>query len=227
MNQLGVPVGGFAPLSTIDWPGRLSAVLFLRGCPWRCPYCHNPELRCVAGKTHVWQDVLAFLEERRGFLEGVVMSGGEPTMHAGLPDVLKEVRAMGFATALHTGGAYPARLEEILSGGLVDWVGFDVKAPFEEYPAITAQADSGARARLSLARLVSSAVPYELRTTVYPPLMSNLSLNHLATDVEQIGGDNLVLQHCRDHDNQPFMHSPDLASLAAEITPRLRRVEVR
>jgi len=227
VSRRGVPVGGFAPLSTIDWPGMLSTVLFLRGCPWRCPYCHNPELQLVAGQTHAWRDVLAFLEERRGFLDGVVFSGGEPTMHAGLEDALGQVRSMGFKTALHTGGAYPAQLEKILSGRLVDWVGFDVKAPFDDYPTVTAQADSGARARLSLAHLVSSGISYELRTTVYPPLLSGRSINHLASEIDELGGGNLVLQHCRDGDSQPFAHSLDLARLAADLTPRLGKVEVR
>jgi len=227
VSRRGIPVGGFAPLSTLDWPGMLSTVLFLRGCPWRCPYCHNPELQQITGQTHAWRDVLAFLDERRGFLDGVVFSGGEPTMHSGLPEALREIRAMGFKTALHTGGAYPARLKEILSGRLVDWVGFDVKAPFEDYATVTGQEESGARARLSLNLLVSSGIPYELRTTVYPPLLSGCSINHLAADIDKLGGGNLVLQHCRDNENQPFAHSPDLASLAADLTPRLGRVKVR
>ena len=149
MSAEPVPVGGITPLTTIDWPGRLAAVLFLRGCPWLCPYCHNPEFQKVAGQHYPWEKVLAFLEKRRGFLDGVVFSGGEPTLHPGLACTLEQVRALGFKIALHTAGAYPGRLDDILKRGLVDWVGFDVKAPLDDYPRITGRADSGHRARRS------------------------------------------------------------------------------
>lgn len=222
-----VPVGGYAPFSTIDWPGMLSAVVFLRGCPWRCLYCHNPELQRVAGQTQAWPEVEAFLAGRRGLLDGVVFSGGEPTMHADLPDALERVRGLGFKTGLHTGGAYPARLDQILSARLVDWVGFDVKAPFADYPALTGREDSGARARLALDHLVASGVSYELRTTIFPPLLSAGSIDNLAADIDELGGGNLVLQHCRGDDQQPLAQAPDLAGLAAELAPRLGRVMVR
>ncbi len=121
-------IGGITPLTTIDFPGRLAAVVYCQGCPWRCSYCHNPELLDATAPAAVpWPQVLAFLQSRRGLLDGVVFSGGEPTLQAALPAALAEVRAMGFATGLHTGGMYPERLAAVLP--LLDWVGLDVKGP--------------------------------------------------------------------------------------------------
>lgn len=129
-------IGGITPLTTIDFPGRLAAVLYCQGCPWRCSYCHNPELLDATTPAEMdWPQVLAFLRKRQGLLDGVVFSGGEPTLQAGLPQALEEVRALGFATALHTGGMYPERLAAVLP--LLDWVGLDIKGPEHRYADIT------------------------------------------------------------------------------------------
>jgi pyruvate formate lyase activating enzyme len=194
MNRSPVPVGGITPFSTVDWPDKIVAVLYLTGCPWRCPYCHNPEFVKPAAGTYSWEDAQALLQERRGFLDGVVFSGGEPSMHPGLAAALRRVRDMGFQTGLHTGGNYPDRLGELLDRGLLDWVGFDVKAPFEDYPKITGQPDSGRRARLSLEILVRSGVFYELRTTVYTPVLDAERLSVMASEVGRMGAGNLDLQ---------------------------------
>lgn len=132
-------VGGLTRLTSIDFPGRLAAVVYAQGCPWRCGYCHNPELLDASAPATPaaldWPQVLAFLDKRRGLLDGVVFSGGEPTLQTALPAALREVRAMGFQTALHTGGMYPERLSALLP--LLDWVGLDIKGPLQRYDAIT------------------------------------------------------------------------------------------
>ena len=139
-------VGGLARWSSCDWPGQLVATVFLQGCPWRCRYCHNPHLLPVHGDGEIaWPQVLAFLETRRDLLDGVVFSGGEPLIQAALPEAMGAVRALGFGVGLHTSGAAPERLKAVLP--LVDWVGFDVKAPFADYARITGVAGSGEAAR--------------------------------------------------------------------------------
>ncbi|GAB3440336.1 anaerobic ribonucleoside-triphosphate reductase activating protein [Massilia solisilvae] len=192
-----VAVGGLAPFTTIDFPGRLAAVVFTQGCPWRCGYCHNPHLLprepAAPGATS-WQQVLAWLHSRRGLLDGVVFSGGEPLLQRGLPDALAQVRALGFATALHTGGAYPERLQAALP--LLDWVGFDVKAPFDAYERITG-ADSGDAARESLRRLLASSVAHEVRCTVDPSMLDPDDVERMSRQVAGMGVRNLVLQPVR------------------------------
>jgi pyruvate formate lyase activating enzyme len=223
MSNSLVPVGGITPFSTVDWPDKIAAVLYLTGCPWRCPYCHNPEFVKPSGGVHPWEDVLALLRERRGFLDGVVFSGGEPTMHPGLGEALRQVRALGFQTALHTGGNYPGRLGELLDRGLLDWVGFDVKAPFEDYQLITGQPDSGQRARLSLETLVRSGVDYEMRTTVYTPVLDVRRLETMASQAAHLGAGNLVLQRCLNTRTAEI----DLHSVSASLFPLVGPVAVR
>jgi pyruvate formate lyase activating enzyme len=223
MMNSPVPVGGITPFSTVDWPEKIAAVLFLKGCPWRCPYCHNPEFVKPSGDTFAWEKALALLRDRRGFLDGVVFSGGEPTMHPGLGEALRQVRELGYITGLHTGGNYPERLGDMLDCGLLDWVGFDVKAPFEDYARITGQPDSGYRARLSLEILLRSGVDYELRTTVYTPVLSAERLSVMASQVGRMGGAHLVLQRCLNTRAAEL----DLHGVSRNLSPLVGPVAVR
>ena len=189
-------IGGITPLTTIDFPGRLAAVLYGQGCPWRCGYCHNPELLdATTPATVPWPEVLAFLQSRQGLLDGVVFSGGEPTLQAALPAALVQVRALGFQTALHTGGMYPERLQALLP--LLDWVGLDIKGPLHAYDAITRTPGSGAKAFASLRHLLASGVAYECRTTWHAGLFSADDLFALADTLADAGVVHWALQECR------------------------------
>lgn len=160
-------VGGLTRLTTLDYPGELAAVVFCRGCPWRCCYCHNHHLLGPATASLLpWSEVMAFLRSRQGLLDAVVFSGGEPTAQAALPAAIQAVRALGYRIGLHTSGAYPERLSPILPS--VAWVGLDIKALPEDYPAITGVPGSGERAWASLRRLLESEVNLEVRTTLMP-----------------------------------------------------------
>ena len=179
-------VGGLSRLSTCDWPGELVATVFCQGCPWACGYCHNPHLIPPNAEVDIaWPDVLAFLESRRGLLDGVVFSGGEPTLQAALPEAMRAVRALGLRIGLHTAGPYPGRLAEVLP--LVDWIGFDIKAAFDEYEGITAVAGSGAKARESLLHVLASGVATDIRTTVHDALLDAAALERLAVDLDALG----------------------------------------
>lgn len=189
-------VGGFVPLSTSDYPDRLAAVVFCQGCPWRCAYCHNPHLLPRRSDARIeWRDVLAFLERRRGLLDAVVFSGGEPTLQPALSAALQDVRAMGYKIALHTAGIHPRRLAEALP--LIDWVGMDVKAEFHRYGSITGVPGSGARARRSLEIILASGVAHEFRTTVHPRLLSAEALERLSEELARLGVRRYVLQAFR------------------------------
>jgi pyruvate formate lyase activating enzyme len=189
-------VGGLTPLTTVDFPGRLAAVVFCQGCPWRCRYCQNAHLIPPgAAAAPRWTDVLALLDRRRGLLDGVAFSGGEPTLQTSLPAALESVRGLGFATALHTAGPYPERLAEALP--LLDWVGLDVKALPEAYPDLTGGGEpSGIRAWRSLESVLASGVAYEVRTTVHPDLLDTGDLERLARRLAALGVSDYVLQKC-------------------------------
>jgi len=181
-------LGGLARLSSCDWPGELVATLFCQGCPWRCPYCHNTHLLCATAPTALtWDDALAFLDTRRGLLDGVVFSGGEPTLQAALPDAIALVRAMGFKIGLHTAGPFPDRLERVLP--LVDWVGFDVKAPFADYDRLTGVSGSGEKARDSLVRLLAAGTPRDIRITADPAWADEATLARLRADLAALGAE--------------------------------------
>lgn len=186
-------IGGLIPFTTIDYPGRLSAVIFCQGCPWRCGYCHNQHLIPVKGSHEQikWQAVLELLTERRGLLDGVVFSGGEPTMQMGLPQALATVHEMGFLVGLHTAGAYPERLADCLP--YLDWVGMDLKAPFDYYDQITGVAGSGKAAQQSADLLRASGVSRQFRTTLDPCLLEDGRLQRLQGMVAG-WGEELVLQ---------------------------------
>jgi pyruvate formate lyase activating enzyme len=188
-------VGGLTRLSATDYPGKLAAVVFCQGCPWRCGYCHNPHLLPARGAQMPWDEVGAFLDRRSGLLDAVVFSGGEPLAQAALGDAMRSVRQRGFRIGLHTGGAYPRRLAEVLP--LVDWVGFDVKTSFADYARITRVDGSGDAALDSARMLLASGVDCEFRTTVHARQHAPDALARLAARLAAMGVRRYVLQEFR------------------------------
>lgn len=183
-------LGGFTPFTSIDFPGRLSAVVFVQGCPWRCGYCHNPHLqtRQAQPDAPTWTHVRTLLHRRMGLIDAVVFSGGEPTVDPGLTDAMAEVKAMGFEVGLHSAGTHPRRLREVLP--LVDWVGLDVKAPlnrpalYERISGVPGSADAAAQC---LQAVIDAGVPCELRTTAHPDWLDDETLTVLVDDLVQRG----------------------------------------
>lgn len=226
-------VGGFVPFTTTDYPGALAAVVFCQGCPWRCGYCHNPHLIPAHGDDErEFARIVDWLKTRAGLLDAVVFSGGEPTAQAGLVDAIAIIRAPGFKIGLHTGGAYPRRLAQVLP--LVDWVGFDVKAPFAEYHAITGVRGTGFAALASLDVVIASGVAHEVRTTVHPSLTPPDALDRIARELGARDIRKWVLQPFRTTgctDTALISTAPDGAAFAPALLSRLRSrvrvVEVR
>ncbi|MCC6201694.1 MAG: anaerobic ribonucleoside-triphosphate reductase activating protein [Gammaproteobacteria bacterium] len=196
-SATSVVVGGLVPLSTVDFPDRLSAVVFCQGCPWRCEYCHNPHLLPANVEPALpWSEVRDFLERRRGLLDAVVFTGGEPTRQPGLVAALADVRALGYQTALHTGGCYPSRLEPMLP--LLDWIAMDIKAPFDRYQDVTGIAGSGAKAKASIEKILAAGVACEFHATAGPSLLQPGRLLALAEALAELGVRHFILQQCRD-----------------------------
>lgn len=189
-------VGGLTPLTTTDYPGCLSAVVFCQGCPWGCGYCQNPHLLPPRTENAVpWREVMAFLQHRRGLLDAVVFSGGEAVLQDALAAAVNEVRALGFKIGLHTASPYPERFQALLPR--LDWVGMDIKASFDRYESITGAPGSGEKARAGLTALLASGVAYEVRTTFHAQLHTPESLLRLAHELQSMGVKNYVLQEFR------------------------------
>ncbi|NVD71882.1 anaerobic ribonucleoside-triphosphate reductase activating protein [Duganella sp. BJB1802] len=196
MGRATLKVGGYTPFSATEYPGLLSAVIFVQGCPWRCGYCHNPHLQPRTGDSPLpWDGILAALARRVGLLDAVVFCGGEATMDPALGEAIADVRALGFRIGLETAGIYPDRLASVLP--LVDWVGLDVKAPFSLYPVVTGVAGSGDPVRTSIAAVQASGVEYECRTTVHPAQLPPTQLVALARALSALGVGHYVLQEFR------------------------------
>lgn len=220
-----IVLGGFVPMSTVDWPDQLAATVFLQGCPWDCPYCHNPHLLArsvdsppsgvMVPDAPTWDEVLELLGRRRGLLDGIVFSGGEPCAQKALLQAVGEVREMGFAVGLHTAGSVPAVFESVLPS--VAWVGFDVKAPFEDYDRITRVEGSAQRALESLRMLVASGVDFEVRTTVHPSLLTSDDLARLADELEAEGVHRWAIQVYRPDGARPGL--PLVTEPAESLVP--------
>ncbi len=222
MSSAEVPqlrVGGLVPLTTIDYPGELAAVVFCQGCAWRCRYCHNSALMDPKADTAIaWAEIINFLERRRGLLDAVVFSGGEPTLQSALPDAMREVRAFGFKVGLHTAGPYPRRLATLLP--LLDWVALDIKALPQGYPEVTGVAGSGEGPWRSLRLIQDAGVPLEVRTTLMPNWTPK-DLETLAAALARARVRRYAIQACRiQHALDPDLPRPTLQiqELAAFIS---------
>ena len=199
MKRSTLSIGGFIPFSTLDFPGHLAAVIFCQGCPWRCGYCHNPHLSDFQVKPLLsWHKVESFLQRRQGLLDAVVFSGGEPTSQKGLLEAIQCARNLGFKVALHTAGVNSKILAKLLP--YLDWVGFDIKAPFARYAMITGVRDSGEHPKKSAKLILESGIAHEFRTTVHPKLLNEKVLLELATTLADLGVQRYVLQDCRTAD---------------------------
>jgi pyruvate formate lyase activating enzyme len=189
-------IGGLTPLTSIDYPGELAAVIYCQGCPWRCRHCHNGHLLNADAELPIpWDEIQAFLEHRRGLLDAVVFTGGEPTAQAALPSAMAECRAMGYKVGMHTGGPYPERLPTLLP--LVDWIGLDIKALPEDYPLVTGVPGSGDKAWQSLRLLLDAKIPLEVRTTPMPGLDDHAYLRRLMQRLAAAGVNDYALQQCQ------------------------------
>lgn len=163
-----VPIGGVQKVSLVDYPGQVAAALFTIGCNMRCGYCHNPELVLPDryADTIAEEDVLLFLESRKGKLDGVVISGGEPTIHWGLPALVARIKAMGFLVKLDSNGTHPDMIARMLREKMLDFVAMDIKGPLEKYQAIAAYPIDTAAVQRTIELLRCSDIEYEFRTTV-------------------------------------------------------------
>ncbi|MDD3853244.1 MAG: anaerobic ribonucleoside-triphosphate reductase activating protein [Syntrophomonadaceae bacterium] len=178
---------GLITQSLVDYPGEIAAVLFTRGCNIRCPFCHNPHLLVRTSRNTeasvTMQETVEFLQEHKGFLDAVVITGGEPTLHPDLPDAIRIIKKMGYLVKLDSNGTNPVMLRQLMEEQLLDYVAMDIKAPLEyrKYSSACGKlsVEDFFNIRSSINLLMNSSVQVEFRTTVVPPL-------HTPEDIESI-----------------------------------------
>ncbi len=183
-------IAGLQKLTLLDFPGKVACTVFTEGCNFRCPFCHNASLVTHTGETEGYsvEYILDFLKKRQGIIEGVCISGGEPTLMPGLEEFIRSVKDLGFAVKLDTNGTRPEILRHLVNEGLIDYVAMDIKNSREKY-ALTSGLDENfdiSKIEESASYLMSGAVDFEFRTTVVDPLHDTDDFQHIG---EWLSGD--------------------------------------
>ncbi|MBR2137148.1 MAG: anaerobic ribonucleoside-triphosphate reductase activating protein [Alphaproteobacteria bacterium] len=193
-----IEIGDIEKFSIVDFPSKIAVVVFMQGCPWRCPFCYNQSLQDPQQKGNAtWENLTNLLSHRKGVVDAVVFSGGEPLMQKNLPAAIDEVRALGFEAALHTGGFSPHALEEIVHK--LVWVGFDIKAPLTEelYKIATGGMAQVEKVRQSLQILLDSGIHFECRTTCDPRILRIEDIYTIADELSALGVKEYYIQKYR------------------------------
>jgi pyruvate formate lyase activating enzyme len=185
-------VGGLLKLSTLDFPGLISAVIFTQSCNFHCPYCHNPELVRPFGELMDEGGVVAFLKTRNRFLDGIVISGGEPTILSDLPVFIKKLKDLGYTLKLDTNGSKPDVLVRLIEKNLVDYVAMDLKSDPNNYPESLAPSSESQGVSESISVLKRFGKPHEFRTTAASPFINDATI--LALSKAASGENPLYLQ---------------------------------
>ena len=188
-------LGGLVKFTLIDFPGTPAAIVFTQGCNFRCRYCHNPELVYphLFTPSMPQEEVMAFLQRRRGTLEGVVVSGGEPTLQEDLIRFMTDVKALGYKTKLDTNGTRPEVLKELIDKKLVDFIAMDLKAPLDKYALITGVEANSTVIRQSMDLILKSGLGYQFRTTYDKEVLDD---NDIAAISAAVDGKNYKVQEC-------------------------------
>jgi pyruvate formate lyase activating enzyme len=197
LSFLKMKIGGLQRVSLNDYPGKICATIFTQGCNFRCPYCHNPELVDPGryGPVLPEEDVLSFLDKRRGKLEAVTVTGGEPTLQKDLRTFLGELKNMGYLVKVDTNGSNPDILSILIDRQLVDYIAMDIKGPLRKYGQMAAAKVDVSRIRKSVQIITTSGIEHEFRTTV---VRSQLGLEDLASMAK-------IIKRSRLYVLQPFV----------------------
>ena len=241
-------IGGFQKNSLIDFPGTIASMVFTRGCNFTCPYCHNPDLAAgtVAPEGGVssggsglnipdQKEILAFLEKRKGMIEGVVVTGGEPTLQADLIDFIQTVRQMDYKIKLDTNGTAPRVLDALFDQGLVDYLAMDIKTDTTHYPMVMKNPGHLDRVMESISLIMKKAPAYEFRTTCARPFVTPAIMENIGKMIR--GAASYILQPCSRNvdvldpnfaaEDDHFLNADDMAALKAAVLPFVENTKIR
>jgi pyruvate formate lyase activating enzyme len=232
-------IGGFAKNSMIDFPGNVACIVFTQGCNFLCPYCHNPDLvtrpQKGAGSLFNVETIFSFLSKRKGLLDGVVITGGEPTLQADLVAFCEQVRQMGFKIKLDTNGSRPGILEKLLKKDLLDYVAMDIKTSLSCYQLVTGSKKDANKVDDSIGLIMEKAPDHEFRTTCSRPFISPEILDDIGKRVS--GAPRYILARCSRHVNvldpdfikseAHFFSDKEMEELKAVIDPYVKTVTIR
>lgn len=225
-------IHGLQKMTLLDYPGKVACTAFLGGCDFRCPFCHNAELLDAAAPAEMDDAaLLLFLEKRKGLLDGVAITGGEPLLRSDIFELLSKIRALGYPVKLDTNGNHPEKLKAVVNAGLVDYVAMDVKnspARYAETVGLASFDMTGIRESIDF--LLGGAVDYEFRTTVVQELHDEQSFEEIGKLIR--GARRYFLQSFTDRDTVLFagLHAPEKETIlhyAEVVRPYVESVDVR
>ncbi len=174
---------GLEKFSLVEWPGKMSAIIFTGGCNFRCPFCHNPELVTELQKTPIypWEEIEKFLNKKVGWIDAIIITGGEPTLQESLPEILQKIKKMGYLTGIATNGTNPEMLEELIRKNLLDKIAMDIKSSEEKYYLATGTNEVGLeKIKKSINLIINSGIEYDFKVTLAPGIVET-------SDIEGIG----------------------------------------
>lgn len=228
-------IGGLQKNTLIDFPGKIAALVFTRGCNLHCPYCHNPGLVSQAGDDPMTEgEIFSFLEKRKKSLEGVAITGGEPTLQKDLPEFCAGLKAMGYPVKLDTNGSRPEVLQRLIGEGLIDFIAMDIKTdPANYFPALSPK-PMERQVKESIGLILESGLPHEFRTTCVAPFVTEEMFSAVIPLIR--GAERYSLQHFSAEsllDERFFaergrgLHPAEMERLADLIRPHVQFLEVR
>ena len=230
----GIEIKGFQENSLIDWEGKIVSIIFLPLCNFRCPFCHAVEL--VTGPevlpTVPLEEVKNYFVKTRGWIDGVVICGGEPTIHSGLPEFIREFKKMGIPVKLDTNGSNPRVLKKLIDENLLDYVAMDIKAPLEKYSEISGVMVKTEEILKSIEILKEEKIDYEFRTTVVPDFLQEADIEEISKLIA--GGRYYVLQQFASQKtlqphltDAPTFSKEELEKMAERSKRYVKKVSVR
>ncbi len=218
--------------SFVDYPDKVAMVIFTAGCNFKCHYCHNPELVNPEPPFMSEEMVIRKINSKKEWIEGVVITGGEPTLHTDLPEFIRKIKSLGLLVKLDTNGSKPAVIRQLIEEGLIDYISMDVKAPLDRYKDVTQVDVDISKIKESINIIRESGVPYEFKTTILPSLIKEKDLLQIGYLLE--GSDTFVIQKFRneitldeEYRRQPTYIEPELEHFVRMMKPFFKRVILR
>lgn len=232
-------IGGFQKNSMIDFPGLISSVIFTAGCNFVCPYCHNPDLvgkvKPGGGEPIDQGEIFSFLKKRRGLIDGVVITGGEPTLQPGLEQFMVNIKELGFSVKLDTNGTRPEMVEAFIQKGIVDYIAMDIKTSIEGYHLVAGDGFDSGTVAASIAIIMEQAPDYEFRTTCVKPLIDRQKMDKIGGMIK--GARRYILQPCSRNvtmlnplffeQGERFFSRDEMLALKARVEPWVNECRIR
>jgi len=191
-------IRGFQKFSLVEWPGKMSAIIFTGGCNFRCPFCHNPELVIELDQvpTYPWQEIEDFLNKKVGWIDAIIITGGEPTIHPELPQVFEKIKNKGYLTGIATNGTNPEMLKELIEKKLLDKIAMDIKSSPEKYDLATGRENVDfEKIKESISLIKKSGIAYDFKITLAPDVVKKEDMVNIGNLIR--GAGKVTLQQFR------------------------------